>query len=516
MAENSHIALTEFTTAAVLIPRTCLSVQKINLHLFAAASSCRRKNMKCFIVCLSLITSAAASLAASVEEITQLVTDGHWQQARQDIAGDLAQTNLDFKTREALLFQQDRMQRMALDFDKTRAQALAQARSVVPSITDEQFATWEKAGAVETLDVDGTRWYYDGAGRNLFRINPEARKLKADAHRGDDALYRLNDIRSAIADYGKTGSPLHLPHTWRVTYSLTVKPDMVPAGEIVRAWLPIPHAANRQQNIRIVSTDPAQHVPSDTNAGLASVYLEKLSAGHQPTEFQVVCDVTTEAYYQPIDPARVQPADASDPALAPFMGEEPPHIVFSDHIKKLSHDLVGDETNPYLKARRIFGWVYTNIPWTTAREYSTIECLPKYALAGGHGDCGIKSMTLMTLCRCCGIPARWESGWTTDPVKDMHDWCEIYLAPYGWVPVDVTYGVTDSTDEHEKWFYLGGIDALRFFVNTDYNQPLYPAKTFYRSEIVDFQRGEAEWRGGNLYFNQWSYNFEVAEVPQGK
>ena len=469
--------------------------------------------MKHLIVCLTLILLAATGRASTVGEITQLVTDGHWRQARQDIAGELAQTNLAFATRQALLFQQDRMTRMALDFDQTRAQALVQARAVVPTITDEQFAAWEKAGAVESMDVDGTRWYYDGAGRNLFRINPEAAKLRTQAKHDDAALYRLNDLKSIIADFAKTGGPLHLPHRWRVTYDLTVKPNMVPAGETIRAWLPLPHAANRQRNIRIVSTDPPQYVQSDPNAGLSSVYLERPSAGRQPTPFTVVCEVTTEAFYQPIDPTLVRPADANDAALAPFMGEAPPQIVFSDQIKKLTHTIVGDETNPYLKARRIFEWVSTNVRWTTAREYSTIESLPPYALAGGHGDCGIKSMTLMALCRCSGIPARWESGWTTDPVKDMHDWCEIYLAPYGWVPVDVTYGIVDSVDEHEKWFYLGGIDALRYFVNTDYSQPVYPVKMFYRSEIVDFQRGEAEWRGGNLYFNQWNYNFKVEELP---
>jgi transglutaminase-like putative cysteine protease len=465
--------------------------------------------MKFIIFSLWLFLQALGLRAATVEEITQLVTDGHWQQARAEISGELAPTNLEFQTRQDLLFQQDRMTRMSLDFDKTREQALAQARAIVPTITDEQFAAWERAGAVEFLDVDGTRWYYDGAGKNLFRINPEAKALKDKVHPDTEDLYRLNDVRSVIADYDKTGGQLHAPRTWQVTYSLSVKPDEVPAGEIIRAWLPIPHTANRQQNIRVLSTDPPQFILADTNAGLSSVYLEKPSLGRQPTEFTVVFEVTTAAYYQPIDPARVQPADGNDPALAPFMGEEPPHIVFSDQIKNFSHDIVGDETNSYLKARRIFEWVYQHVPWTTAREYSTIECLPQYALAVGHGDCGIKTMTFMTLCRFNGIPARWESGWTTDPVKDMHDWCEIYLAPYGWVPADVTYGVVDSADDREKWFYLGGIDAFRFFVNTDYNQPLYPAKTYYRSEIVDFQRGEVEWRGGNLYFNQWNWGFKV-------
>ena len=39
--------------------------------------------------------------------------------------------------------------------------------------------------------------------------------------------------------------------------------------------------------------------------------------------------------------------------------------------------------------------------------------------------------------------------------------------------------------------------------------PLYPAKRFPRSETVDFQRGEVEWKGGNLYFDKWSWNIKV-------
>ena len=46
-------------------------------------------------------------------------------------------------------------------------------------------------------------------------------------------------------------------------------------------------------------------------------------------------------------------------------------------------------------------------------------------------------------------------------------------------------------------------------VNTDYGMPLAPKKKYPRSETVDFQRGEVEWRGGNLYFDQWNYNWEI-------
>jgi hypothetical protein len=471
--------------------------------------------MKLALVLLLLVFQTVGLRAASVAEITQLVGAGHWQQAQREITEELAQPGLSFQARQDLLFQSDRMTRMRLDFDKTRPQVFEEARAIVPAITDRQFADWEGAGAVEFMDVDGTRWYFHKAAANLFRINPEAKALKAKLHpeAASESLYRLADIRNAIANYDKTGERFNSPRTWRVTYSLSVKPGVVPAGEIIRAWLPFPHAGNRQSNIRLVSAEPPRFLLPDTNAALAAVYLEKPAAASGPTEFKIVFEYTSDAFYQPIDPARVQPADANDPALAPFLGEQPPQIVFSDEIKNLSREIVGNETNSYLKARKIFAWVCQHIPWTTAREYSTIECLPQYALACRHGDCGIKTMTFMTLCRLNGIPARWESGWTPDPVKDMHDWCEIYLAPYGWKPADVTYGLADSDGDREQWFYLGGIDAGRLVVNTDYAQPLYPAKMFFRSEIVDFQRGEVEWRGGNLYFNQWNYNFNVEEIP---
>ncbi len=48
-------------------------------------------------------------------------------------------------------------------------------------------------------------------------------------------------------------------------------------------------------------------------------------------------------------------------------------------------------------------------------------------------------------------------------------------------------------------------------VNNDYGCPFYPAKQFPRSETVDFQRGEVEWAGGNLYFDQWRWKLEVVK-----
>jgi transglutaminase-like putative cysteine protease len=98
-----------------------------------------------------------------------------------------------------------------------------------------------------------------------------------------------------------------------------------------------------------------------------------------------------------------------------------------------------------------------------------------------HGDCGIQTILFMTLCRINGIPTKWQSGWTTTLGRaGMHDWGEIYFEPYGWLPVDATYGLLDSKDDDVKWFYLGNMENYRLIVNDDYTQPLYPAKIYPR------------------------------------
>jgi hypothetical protein len=40
-----------------------------------------------------------------------------------------------------------------------------------------------------------------------------------------------------------------------------------------------------------------------------------------------------------------------------------------------------------------------------------------------------------------------------------------------------------------------------------------PPKTFWRSDPVDNQRGELEWDGGNLYFDDWEYDVKISTTP---
>lgn len=39
---------------------------------------------------------------------------------------------------------------------------------------------------------------------------------------------------------------------------------------------------------------------------------------------------------------------------------------------------------------------------------------------------------------------------------------------------------------------------------------------FLRSDPLDFQRGEVEWKGGNLYYDKWDYEMQIEYLSAGK
>ena len=65
-------------------------------------------------------------------------------------------------------------------------------------------------------------------------------------------------------------------------------------------------------------------------------------------------------------------------------------------------------------------------------------------------------------------------------------------------------------------YYATGIDVYRMASNEAIGDKLSPEKKFIRSETVDFQPGEVEWRKGNLYYDTWKSHLEVKSITKIK
>ena len=463
-----------------------------------------------------LITMFTTFITAQTKfaEINHLVQSGKFKQAESMIdekllSGDLASNEI-FE----LEFEKERLDRIRKDFNKTAEDVLQVVNKYYPDANENDLEKWEKDGSLEYKVIDGTKLYFSRAAYNLFRINKEAKEQKqsVDGFQKDPLHVFLEDyIPQVLNESANSYESLVKPVLLKLDYTVTVKPNEVPPGEIVRCWLPFPREGhNRQVDIKLLGVNVDEYIIADNNNQQRTLYVEKVTQKDQPTIFHMVLQVTKSAEINFIEPDLVKAYNKESGLYKTYTKERAPHIVFTDKIKELSGEIVGDEVNPYLTAKKIFTWISQNIPWAGAREYSTIENITEYCISRMHGDCGIKTLLFMTLCRYNGIPVKWQSGWMLHPGEvNLHDWSEIYLEGYGWVPVDQSFGMIESEVEDEKYFFLGSTDSYHLITNDDYSRPLFPAKIFPRSETIDFQRGELEWRGGNLYFDKWNYNMKV-------
>lgn len=407
--------------------------------------------------------------------------------------------------------------RLLTDFSKTRDQVKEYIRKYIPDVTDRQMDEWEKTGELECRVIDGEKRYFNNAAPNLFRINKACAALKAKRDtpgRDGDQKVRSDNTRAIMKQASRAKGRLGDPKHFRIRYTVTVKPDVVPAGETVRCWLPMPRTdVMRQQNVKLLSTSQPDYQRSPMTYAHSTVYMEKKAEAGKPTVFSEEFEFDAYGAWFDLDTANVKAYDTTTPLYKTYTSERDQHIVFTPQIRALAERLTAGATTPLAKARRIFKWIDENFPWASAREYSTIENIPEYVLANNHGDCGQVTLLFLTLCRSIGIPAHFQSGFMLHPGdENLHDWGEIYIQDLGWVPVDMSFGIPAyAKNEKETFFFLGGIDSFRMVVNNDFGCPLYPAKQYPRSETVDFQRGEVEWAGGNLYFDKWKWNLEVLE-----
>jgi len=317
------------------------------------------------------------------------------------------------------------------------------------------------------------------------------------------------------------GTPYVLPHHFTCTMTVTTATNAAPPGETIRAWLPIPRQFPFQDGFQLSRALPPAKSVAPEDSAIRSVYLEQRASADGSAKFEIAYTYTARGVYFVINPERIRIPDLTNSALAPFVMEGP-HVVFTEKIRNLARQIIGDETNPMRQAKGFYDWIGGNVKYSFAREYSTLTNLSDYCLSHRYGDCGQEALLFITLCRSEGIPARWQTGWDIFPGgKDIHDWTEIYLEPYGWVPVDPWAGLfatqycialTPAQRQELHDFYFGGLDYYRMAANSDHSQRLGPPKNTLRSDDVDFQRGELEWSGGNIYFDKYSYNLSVQEL----
>ena len=165
--------------------------------------------------------------------------------------------------------------RVQQDFSLSEPKAEAQIRAKIGTFTLGDKNRWENNNWLEYKIIDGQKRYFNRAVSNLrLRLNQYNDSLNHRPAPIDSlSAFRLRHTAQAIAQTTQAGS-LSAPTRFTLSYSISVKPDMVPAGETVRCWLPYPKENRaRQHHIKLLSTSQKDYKISPDTCGHRSVYM---------------------------------------------------------------------------------------------------------------------------------------------------------------------------------------------------------------------------------------------------
>ncbi len=385
------------------------------------------------------------------------------------------------------------------EYPYTFEQALKKMQDEINNFTKAELVSLQEEGRADWILIEGKLRFNDSFFESLIKTSPDLKKRLKDEIIDEDRGNFLNDNIRDTKEKKSSSYFIHMKSTVKVKDSKRI-------GETIKAHLPLPKEC-QQSNIKIINTVPEGVFVSPGDHPSRTAYFEtKLQ---KDMEFSVEYSYETHLNYNEPDPVL---ASKDQPGFD--TGELEPHIMFTPYIKELTKEITGDESNPLLKARKIYDYVTQNVKYSYMRAYSTITNIPEYAALNLKGDCGVQALLLITLLRCAGIPAKWQSGLAVTPYHiGPHDWARFYVAPFGWLFADPSFGGGEVSSNKEKWnFYFGNLDPFRMVANSEFQHEFDPPKKHLRHDPYDNQVGELEYEDRQLLREEFSVSWELIDM----
>lgn len=434
------------------------------------------------------------------EDIARRKAWGDLEGAIRLIDRELRRQDLPEALRNCMTVEREIMCRIPEDYPLTRADALAEVRQHIPDFTEKEFDERVDAGKIGWVYLNGEMHFFNRFFSSMCKAEPAFAQRAGVTMHGVESVTReegegrLDRVARLMRQNGSMTNRI------RIRASVRVKDECFSPGMFVRAHLPIPAACEQQSDIRIEKIFPETGRVAPEDAAQRTVCWEETMTENHP--FVVEYSYLHTATYHDLSDVR---ADSVQPT---FDTEEiAPHVVFTPFIHSLVDKLTKGTDNPLEKARRFYDFITLQMRYNFMPSYFILEDIAQSCARSYTGDCGVFALLFLTLCRCAGIPAQWQSGLTAEPdFIGGHDWVRFYIAPYGWLFADPSYGTAAvrAQNEERRRFYFGNLDAYRMVANREFQAPFTVPKQYWRMDPYDNQLGEIETDKRGLR----SYEFE--------
>ncbi len=424
------------------------------------------------------------------EDIAKMKGHGDFKLAIKVIEQRLTKA-LPTALKERLLLEKEILKRIPVRFPYNEAEALALLDEKFKDVTAQDLADLRESDAADWYYIEGELKFRDNFIDNIIKTRPNwAARLKSP----DDLVDREGNFTMLDTVIGEMQCEQKVAYQIEVELSLMINESAYQPDKLLRVHLPLPVEYAQVKNLHILNIDPAPKFIAPFDQTQRTVYFEGKYSKEQV--FKVAFSFENHVNYivpKPEQVGNLQPTF--------YTAEQPPHIVFTPYIKALAAEIVGAETNPLLKARKIYDFVTTKVIYSFMRPYFTIPKIVEYCASSLKGDCGVLALLFITLCRCVGVPARWQSGLYANPLSiNNHDWAQYYVAPYGWLFADCSFGGSAyrAGNAMRHNFYAANLEPYRIPFASEFQHAFNPAKQYLRNDPYDNQNGEAEYEDRGL------------------
>lgn len=423
------------------------------------------------------------------EDIRRCKEAGYFEEAIRLIDSRLAAEDLSDALRGSLILQRKICTLLPGEFPYSREEALSIIREKIQDFTAQELDRYLTERRIRWIFVNGQMRIFNRFFSSLCKTAPGFAGRAGivmpgveSAVGGSQANSRLELAMKKMKAEGSMSNRI------RIRATVRLKQEHFTPGMFLRAHLPVPAQCQQQSDIRIEKLIPENGILSPADAPQRTVCWE--GRWQENPEFTVEYSYLHTARY----------TDAYDASGIPGsydfdLQEQPPHIVFTPYIRALCRELTRGITDPLKKARAFYDFITVNMGYTYMPSYVVLENIPEECARNYNGDCGVFALLFVTLCRCAGIPAQWQSGLTAEPdFIGGHDWIRFYAEPFGWIFADPSYGTgaVRAGSEERRRFYFGNLDAYRMVANSAFQTNFTVPKEQWRADPYDNQLGEIE------------------------
>jgi len=195
-------------------------------------------------------------------------------------------------------------------------------------------------------------------------------------------------------------------------------------------------------------------------------------------------NVSFTVWYQIVSKPRIMPSISENESLSltdiptnlvdEYTREEGPWQTRNPTLQTLALSLKGNETRVLTIIKNFIEWIKKRISYPQGRHENPYYPNQTYALS--EGDCDDQAILLVTLSRIVGIPSYLQIGsiylpnhfdnasfwdghvWIVERRIGWHGWAFVYVPPWGWLPVDLTY-VRNNADDPLSSIRSGAVTA---------------------------------------------------------